>query len=442
MIGGNPVVERGGAVAVEDVLDGDVPAAPARPRRTRFSHPAEYALGALLLVVPLVAGLLVWLGSDFRATSSTTAPQDALTGPPPARADVPAALTEAWRAPSPATWEPVVAGPSVVTGADGAVEGRDPLTGQVRWRYHRDLPLCAVSTAWSRAVAVYRTEGGGLPSVDPRSEGGCSEVSSLEGSSGALQDTRNTDAEPGTRLVRGGSFLTATGTRLLTSWRSDLVKTADYGAVPTPVNPDRQPRTGCAYRSTLAAPSVVAVLERCPDESADRLTVYRTVPKESDTPEVVTSRILPSAGATLVAVTDQRFAVALPAPDRIAVYDEDGIEQASHPLPLGVRDPAPVPWTTTATGSFTWFSGTRTIALSAADLRPLWVVDGARGPATTMAGRALVPVEEGLAVVDQASGARITTIPVPRDGYSGVVMPTTAGPVVLEQRGEQVVALR
>jgi hypothetical protein len=101
-----------------------------------------------------------------------------------------------------------------------------------------------------------------------------------------------------------------------------------------------------------------------------------------------------------------------------------------------------VPDTVTATGAYYWFTGSKTIALSFDNLTPLWTVEGTGGPGTVFAGRMLVPVDAGLTVVDQATGEQVGTLPVDRGGYTGTVTMATVGPVILEQRGETLVALR
>ncbi|MGA9871972.1 MAG: hypothetical protein WBQ44_12620, partial [Rhodococcus sp. (in: high G+C Gram-positive bacteria)] len=58
-----------------------------------------------------------------------------------------------------------------------------------------------------------------------------------------------------------------------------------------------------------------------------------------------------------------------------------------------------------------------------------------------MAGRLLVPVTGGLAVTDPATGNIERTIPVDRGSYTGPVRTTVMGDVVVEQRGDQLVAL-
>src|SRR5947208_2129641 len=98
-------------------------------RRTK----ADIAAVVVLTVAVLVAAVLLWGNSDARGTSSSTG-QTSVPPPPPATV-LPASLAEAWRQPSGATRGPVIAGPSVVTGDGGEVNGRDPATGQVRWTY-------------------------------------------------------------------------------------------------------------------------------------------------------------------------------------------------------------------------------------------------------------------------------------------------------------------
>src|SRR5690349_11191601 len=133
----------------EDVLDGtDEPVE--RWERTRFHRKRDVLVAALIAVAALVGGLLLWQSSDSRATTSETAASPIES---PARPTTfPPALAEVWRAKSAATPEPVTVGPAVVTGNGGEVAGHDPLTGEVRWRYSRDLPLCTVSSAWQLAL--------------------------------------------------------------------------------------------------------------------------------------------------------------------------------------------------------------------------------------------------------------------------------------------------
>jgi hypothetical protein len=351
----------------------------------------------------------------------------------------------------------------VVTGEGGEIAGRDPLTGNVLWRYSRNLPLCTVSSAWSLAVAVYRTDGNALPAGDSRAGGGCSEITALDPATGRRGKQRNptepverpngeqrqSDAELGTQLINDGTFVTTTGRRLLTTVRSDLVQTMEYGVLPATVNPNKQPRTECQYGSVATGSGKIGVIERCPGDTGDRLTVYRTTngDNKADEPMVVFSVIVGSSQARVVALADQRTAVVLPDPSRLAVFDDTGKPVAEYPLELPKQDlegdPAglvvPV---AKGGGAFYWFTGSRTVALHNVELRPLWTALSTVGPGTIFAGRALIPVRDGLRVLNQISGELIGTVAVDRRGYAGTVSMATIGPMVLEQRGANLVALR
>jgi hypothetical protein len=449
------------------VLDGDSKRVPIEPEpldpedRTKFRTGIDIAVAVLILVVVLVAGLIVWQSSEVRATSSQINPNP--VPEPEQPVEFPPSLGEAWQANSPATPNPVAVGPVVVTGEGGEVTGRDPLTGNVLWRYSRDIPLCTISSSWSLALAVFRTDGRALPSVDSRAQGGCSQFAAFDPASGRLGKqrkpdekldrpnggTRHSDAELGTRLITDGTFVTATGRRLLTTYRSDLVQTMEYGQLPAIVNPGKQPRTGCEYGSvTATAVDRVGVIERCPEDTGDRLTVYRAVHEnKSDEPDVVFSIIVGGPGARIVAMTDKRAAVVLPDPSRLVIYDETGKELSEHPLDLPAQDLRGDPEgrvvpVTKGPVAFYWFTGSKTIALHGIELTPTWTAPSTLGSGTIFAGRILVPVRDGIQVINQATGELVGTLPVDRRGYSGTVSMASIGPMVLEQRGANLVALR
>jgi outer membrane protein assembly factor BamB len=455
----------------EDLLDGDEPVE--RGERTSFHRKRDILVAALIAVVAVVGGLLLWRSSDVEATSSqtysgtVTSPERPTTFPP--------SLGEVWRAKSPATPLPVAVNSTVVTGNGGEVAGHDPLTGDVRWRYTRDLPLCTVTGAFQQALAVYAKKDNLLPDGDPRKHGGCSEITALWPPTGQrgrpprdseqkdkpFQGTRNSDAELGTRLLYDGSYITTTGSKLLLTYRSDLVQTMEYGKVGAIVNPEKQPRTGCAYRTIAVVTGKIAVIERCSTDPADRLTVYKTTGPENDAekPVVVSSTVV-GRGAKVVAMSEQCrldpaapeevqqcTAIALPDPNRLVVLNEKGEQVTSYPLSIGVRDLAEEPAghtmvTNRAIGAVYWFTGSKAIALSLDDLRPLWTVDDALGPGVAFAGKYLVPVDGAIAVLDPATGQQLTSTPVSRGDYQGTVMMTTMGPMVYEQRGDTLVALR
>lgn len=417
-----------------------------RPRGLRFPPPERrrrsdlVAGGAIAVAVALVAALL-WATAPHTGTVSTPAARPVAAPSEPA--DVPDGFTEAWRARNGASPVPVVAGPVVVTGDGDTVDGRDAATGAVRWGYRRDVPLCAVAAAFpdrddGRALALYRNGDR------------CSEMTSLHPDTGARDRQRNLDVHPGTRLLDGGSLVTATGPAYLEVFRSDLVKTVEYGDVPTPRQVGRQPRPRCESTGFAATAGRLAVLQRCPDEQTERLTVLVPDGAEADKPQEEFSVLVPSTGATLVAASEDRVAVALPDPPRLQLLDRSGAQVGLVGLDVPdddlARPPADGVAAVSGNGDLVrWWTGSRTVGLDGLDLTPVWTLPDTLGPGTDYAGRLLMPVPAGLAVVDDATGEIDRTLRVARPGRVPADAPVTSavlGDVLLEQRGPDLVALR
>ncbi|WP_169514630.1 PQQ-binding-like beta-propeller repeat protein [Actinokineospora enzanensis] len=431
----------------------------AEPRigRRTFTRRRDWVAAAVIVVLVVGFAVVCWSGSDFRAASLQRADGTPAVPSPPA--EFPPSLAETWRAESAATSRPVVTGPTVVTGNGGEVVGRDPITGDVRWRYTRPEPLCTVAT-YTRdtpnrgeipgtVIAAYRTDGRLLPSSDPNSAGGCSEITGLEGATGERKYSRDSDAEIGTELLTDGSYMTTTGQRLLTTWRSDLVYSSYYGTKPAPQNYRAGLRHGCTYGSVAVDTGKIGVIERCPGETDDRITLYRAqVPDGKDPDEVdEVFSVHVGPGARVVAVTERLVAVAVPGPARLVVFGEDGQQLGQYPLPvpdeeLRTDPPGRAERSYLGNDAVYWFTGGRTVALGTQDLRPLWSVDGTLGAGTVFAGRLLLPRPGELAVFDPASGATLARVPVDRGDYTGPVALSALGPIVLEQRGPTLVALR
>lgn len=415
------------------------------PERRRRS---DLIAAAVLVVVLVGGGAVLARGSDIAGTAARTADTPITAPAPPAAA--PAQFVESWRAPSPATTAPVVAGPAVVTAEGGTVVGRDAVTGNERWSYGRDLPLCTVAAGFpgvedGRVLAVYAN---GSQPAEPGSDGPyCSEVTMLSGATGARETARNPDARPGTRLLTDDTYVLATGVDHLEVWRSDLVRTLEYGAVPAQEQAtDRQPRPGCTYGSVALGGGRVAVIERCPGETADRLTVLAADGDDgAEQPEVRFSLLLPGAGATVVGVAGERVAVTLPGPDRLLVFDGAGtrIAETQPDVAAAPGDPPGgfLPASDDDTRRYVW-TGAAVVALDAVELAPLWTQPGALGPPVRYGTDLLVPVPDGLAVLDAARGTVRRLIPVTRPDPAAPVGIAVVGDVLVEQRGTEVVALR
>jgi hypothetical protein len=407
-----------------------------RPERRRRS---DVIVAAALAVLTLGGALALWGTSPAAHTSSRPA-MVPITAPPPA-SGVPSAVVEVWRAPSGATVAPVVAGPAVVTSDGARVVGRDATTGDERWSYERDQPLCTVAAGFpgadhgtGRVLALYA---GG--------SGYCSELTALRPDTGARAGASNPDVRPGTQLVASGSSVVATGRDYLEVMRSDLVKTLEYGAVPAAAYVGQQPRPNCKRGSVAIGADRLGLVERCPDEATDRLTVVAADGDNGpEKPQEEFSVPLPGTGAVLVAVSADVAAVALPGPPRLLLFDRAGQQIGRHVLDVPESDLVGPPGGVSATESdgeqVYWWTGSHTIALDGRDLMPRWSLPGTLGPATAYGGGLLVPVPDGLLVVDADTGTAERTIPVGRP--PGPVRLAALGAVLLEQRGKELVALR
>lgn len=405
----------------------------------------------VIAVVVLVGVAVVLRSGDESGTVLIPAPRP-LAAPPPG--PVPTSLVEAWHTDSPATAPgatPIVAGPAVITagpgGNGGLVVGHDPRTGAAAWWYTRPEPPCAVGAGFGDAIAVFRTAGPLGP--------WCSDVATFNPATGARGPSRNADLREGTRLLTDRDHVTGTGRDYLETWRSDLVLTTSIGNLPTPVQPpDVQPRSRCTNGSVSTTGTTLVALERCPGEDSDRLTFFNEDPSSSEKPEERGSVLLGVRGARLVTASGSRAAVA--APDgtlRVVALDAPPIVIPLGPAAGPTTDPPGLNTPVRGGGPVQlWWTGTATVGLDAVDLRPRWTLPGTVGPGLAVPAETgapttlLVPVPNGLAVVDAATGRPRATLPVdrgPAPTPSGVpIGMAMVGTMVLEQRGVQVVALR
>ncbi|MGW4774556.1 Rv3212 family protein [Nocardia sp. NPDC004278] len=405
-------------------------------RRTR----ADIISAVAIAVVVVIAAVVVWARSDARGSESVTAEHPVST---PAAADqVPTSLHELWHAADPAANRALVAAGTVVTGADGTVTGHDPRTGADLWHYRRDLSLCGVESQFGTVIAVYK---------DQR---GCSQAILLAGEDGSRRTARSSYMDPAVQLSVDGTYVLAQGPRRLEMWRSDLVRTIEYGYVDAPVNVKTQPRKGCKLLSSSSSSTRLAVLERCPEDPTDRLTVLNPAPKDNTVPEEYGSHILNGTGADspdarVIAVSDNRIVLYLPgaaatagaeatAP-RLEVFDSTGNALVVHQLSAPLSDKTT---TTRISSLFLVFTGNSLIALNASTFDPIWAAPGALGSPVFMAGRLLMPVDGAIAVLDPTSGTEVTRIPVARPGYDGSpISLAVLGTTVLEKRGAEMYAL-
>lgn len=395
-------------------------------RRTRGD---VIAAAAITAVVALVIAL-IWWHSSARTTEFRPATAPAPNVKP--AHGVPGTLHQRWTAPSPKTRQPVVVNGTVVTGAGQEMAGRNPETGEQRWRYARDADLCAVSYIYDLAIAVY-------PDVR-----GCGQVSSIKAGTGQRGPTRTSYADKHVVVSSDGSAVLSYGPTRMELWRSDLVRIFSYGEIDARVKPvNTAVGKGCALMSAAASDAAGSVLEVCPGEPDLRLSLIKPA-KEEDEPEV-THVALPGlaadSDARVLAVMGTTTAVYLPTPQpEVAIYDETGAKVSGTalrvPPALDGREPA----LTRAGDYVTWWTGSAVMVFDNR-LSYRYTIDApALGPAAMMAGSLLIPVAEGLAVHDPIDGSRQRVIPLEHPPGTAAVLPDVLGSMVFEQRGDTLTA--
>jgi hypothetical protein len=328
----------------------------------------------------------------------------------------------------------LVVGGNVITGDGRSVDGRDPATGNTRWTYARDLELCGVTYVYNYAVAVY-------PDVR-----GCGQVSTIDAKTGQRGPSRSAYADPAVKLSSDGTVVLSAGDSRLEMWRSDMVRMLSYGALDARIKPSVPASPICRLVSAESSSTAVSVLEACPKQTDLRLTLLRPADEE-DTPDVKyvpQPGVTDNSGARVVAVSDTTTAVYVPTPKpTVNIVDETGATVSST---LVAKPPSPNAVMSRAGDLITWWTGDAVMVFSANGLRYRYSVSPAGsniplGPATMMAGRLLVPVTGGYDVFYPTTGAGVEHIPVQRPPSSAAVVPAVAGSTIIEQRGDQLVAL-
>lgn len=397
--------------------------------------PERRTKGDLIAAAAILAAVAVfvaafWWHSSARSTILRPAPTKAtgLVAPQ----TVPAALQQRWSAVSPRTAAPVVVGGTVITGDGHDMTGHDPNTGEQRWLYARDIDLCAVTYVYDLAVAVY---------PDSR---GCGQMTGVRAATGVRGPTRTGYSDKRTVVSSDGSAVLSYGPTRLELLRTDLVRMLSYGEIDARVKPvNTGIGAGCALMSAAGSDTSAAVLESCKNEKDLRLTLLKPA-KEEDEPEakhVPLPGLAADADARVLAVSGSTAAVYLPTPrPQVVVYDGTGKTLSETPLRIPPDLVGATPALTRAGDYFTWWTGTSVLVFDGS-LTYRYTIDAPTlGPAAMMAGRFLIPVADGLAVYNPANGTRERVIPVTHAAGDAPIIPGTAGPMLLEQRGPSLTA--
>lgn len=405
-------------------------------RRTRV----DYAVSAAILVAVLLAGLAAWNFSSARKADNETV--TAPSGLPTPLYELPAAARAAWTAEAD---HPVLSiGGSVVTARGGEVAGHDPATGARTWRYQRDTDVCGLIGNAGMVLAFYR---------DAR---GCGEVMALDPGTGQRRYSRSGREDDDITLTGDGNYAVVQGPTRVDVFRSDLVRTVEYGKPDVPVNPSVQPRSGCTIGSALPAGGNIAILESCPTEPNPRLTVIGAAPKEASEPQETSSVVTPDLGAALpydgdrprlITATAAGAVVYVPAQDgrsaRVSTVDLQGRLLRSVDITTPADGaPRDVPVVTEA-GIASFFTGTSTVVVDAPSLTAAMVIPGTLGPGAAVGGTVVVPGPTSLTAYDLTTHALGRSVPVSRPGYAGgPVLFTLTGDALVTQWGKTVQAYR
>lgn len=380
-------------------------------------------------VITLVAAVLVILAvvtAPIRHSSLTAfgAPDKEAT-----ISAVPTALSEIWHRPDassspiPLTVEDRVI--TLDTSGEGSLIQATVPSGEPSWTYQRDLAVCAISTAWGHVVATYKNH-----------QEGCGDVVSVDGLSGTYGPTRSSKSPQSIVPIKSNDNVGTYDSSRLELWRSDLVRTVEYGEVYAPQEPDMQPRSGCTLTSALTRKSLLAVTETC--DGSSYLRFQETVPEDSRKPEMLGDAAIPG-NARLIAIGES--AAAIYTGSEIVSYSQNGQEIArsvAAPSTLADNQKLFAAHTQDLKHYMSWFDGERLYLFNPEDLAVENVIEGVVGTGIEIADKLLVPTVEGIAVMNPGDSEPESLIPRPHPEPTSLAV---AGPYIIEKSGGVVTAL-
>ena len=292
-------------------------------------------VAAVIALVVVAAGIVVYLTSDIRATASVVGSE---VPSPSTPMDVPTALAQAWTLPTDPALGAVASPYGVVVTTDATtVTGYDAVSGNFRWSYGRsNAPLCAIGSGDLDAPGVdVRGKVRGVMAVS-QENGYCSQVMLLDPDTGERHYDRTSPNQPSGALAFGGPYAGWLGPSLVELWRDDLVRTIQYGDLPSPPKPNAA-HTGCTFTDMALADTQFATVEHCPEQGENARVVINwatpdSAPDKPDDQDVFkhAARADIDTGAPaarIVGITADRVAVLVSAPEpAVAVYDPAGVE--------------------------------------------------------------------------------------------------------------------
>lgn len=356
----------------------------------------------------------------------------------PALSTVPTNLHESFSLPNepvPGQYRAVSAHGLTITHADHTLTATNP-DGSEAWTYERtDAELCSLSAAWGKIVATYKT---GV---------GCGDTVAIDAATGEYDSTRSAINSDEVVPISSNDRIGTVSTDRIDLWRSDMVRTVEYGDVEAKQEPDKQPHEDCTLTSALTRTENLALTESCPDKpNTTWLRFQDTTPDDSRQPDIAADVDIATNGARLVAVGQKAAAVYRPGPHpSIESYNNEGKKLDSSPAEpspaIDTGDSPFAPATADLPHHMTWFDGSRLYLFKPSDLSVDRIVEEAIGTPIAVNEQMLVPTKEGIAVMDWSTGKTLRTVPVDRGAYRGAVYLTLAGDTIVETRGDNVVGL-
>lgn len=396
---------------------------------------------AALATVAVVGIAAVWATAPVRHSDLTPAAQ--AFSNPGVLAAAPTSIQEKWRVDNPGvpgSNRPILAEGLVISAQGGKVTASDPATGQPVWTYERDLEVCSLGSAFSSVVVTYRNSAG------------CGDVTQIDAKTGTYRATRSAPAPETVTPVSSNDRVGIVSPERVELWRSDLVRTVEYGDKTAKQEPNLQPHEDCVISSALTRKELLAVVETCPDQPNNSMLRFQdATPEDSRKPKMKVDVAVPGTDSQLVAISQTAAAVYVPGtPTRLISYDDQGKETSRLDIKESslIRDHVAsasgtvfAPETSDLPHHMTWFDGERLYLLNPASLAAEVIFEGAVGTGVAVGDRIMFPIKGGIAVGNWSSGQIEATIPVDRSSYQGHVSLAVAGATVVEKRGETLVGL-
>ncbi|MDO4910247.1 MAG: hypothetical protein Q3972_00700 [Corynebacterium sp.] len=410
---------------------------------------ADFIATAIIAAVSVIGVGTVWATANIRHSHLESASQE-YTAEAAATA-IPASLSTAWSAPAAvygSLHKPlVINGVAISTEWDGKksiVRGINSTTGEQLWTYTRDLEICSIGSAWGEAVITYSDEKQ------------CGDVVAIVATTGEYKATRSDIAPASVVGVSSNDSVGTYSRERLELWRSDMVRTVEYGVNYAPQEPNMQPHPNCEINSALTRKDLVTIANQCPADSGEtRIVMMKRVPSDARKPETNADVTVKGTGGQIVATGQTSSAVYIPPQEQGAKARILSINNSGQVTTTTEIEPSPLISVLGQNDVFaadvadlphhiTWFDGSRLYLFVPESMRVARIFTDTLGTGVAMGDRLLIPVRSGIAVANWDTGEVERIIPVDRGDYpaGSPVSLGISGNTIVEFRGDEIVGLR